>query len=383
MKKHLSPSLICSLLLGIALLGVGCESTTTEKPPKEEAVTAPASMPPQLGKVLEDLREPEQRKVVSGTKPSVVKGKAGTRIEVNPADLQTVSGKPVTAEIEVELVELMNAGSMVGWNSQTVSDGKLLSSGGSFFIGMKSGGEELELREGKSLTVVFPQPSRKGMELFAGQRNEDGTMNWTALGQPLKEERTVDRSANPSREMVDSTRRKGSNDVDDVMAFIGSHQLSPEEDSIFKAGKKAEDENWKKRQRLEKSLKPVTVGFLGWYNLDKFWDEQLQTVPLISFKGGSTPGGKVTGWWLIPDEYVLICQDDFDPGSGGSVSLPVGRNCFYLLTCVDEDEAIWLSTGQCKPGGLADKMSIELKWSKVSEAELSERLKVFIGTAGV
>ncbi|HEX2898729.1 MAG TPA: hypothetical protein VHS96_03315, partial [Bacteroidia bacterium] len=69
---------------------------------------------------------------VSNKKPSTVTGKAGTKIHVEPKNLMLPNGEPIQGKIKVHLVECTRTSELLGAGLQTVSDGKLLESGGSY-----------------------------------------------------------------------------------------------------------------------------------------------------------------------------------------------------------------------------------------------------------
>ena len=111
-------------------------------------------------------------------------GKGGTVIDVDKSALETVSGKPVTGDVIVELKELLDKSAFITAEAPTVSDGKLLVSGGAYFIGMKCNGEELKLRPGRKLNIHLPKAG-DGMSLFYGQRDGNGVVNWKPANKEL------------------------------------------------------------------------------------------------------------------------------------------------------------------------------------------------------
>lgn len=126
-----------------------------------------------------------QQFFVSHQKQSVVKGKRGLKVTVDPQNLETVDGSPVTSQIKVDLIELRNSNDFFRANAETLSDGQLLASGGSYFIGMECEGKQLHLKRGKSLEISFPKFTNDEMELFYGTRNSLNEMNWTKAQIPL------------------------------------------------------------------------------------------------------------------------------------------------------------------------------------------------------
>ena len=106
------------------------------------------------------------------------KNKLGTTIYINPNDLETLDGKPLTENIEIELKELTNQLELFGTNTQTVSNGKLLVSGGAYYLNMKSNGKQLKIKDGKNINIDFPKLTNEKMSLFYGQKDSLGIMNW-------------------------------------------------------------------------------------------------------------------------------------------------------------------------------------------------------------
>lgn len=135
-----------------------------------------------LQQLLLKQEEPSQRFVVSGTKTSVIKGKKGTVLYIDPKAFVTASGENPGNSIEIELKELLSTNDLLRSAAQTVSDGDLLVSGGSYFIGASSNGKALQIKQGQSLKVEFPKITTENMELFYGEKDSTGTMNWKKSG---------------------------------------------------------------------------------------------------------------------------------------------------------------------------------------------------------
>ncbi len=109
-----------------------------------------------------------------------VKGVKGTLIRFHPNDLETNSGEQFSGDsLTLELIELTKKQDLLLANAQTVSNGKWLISGGAFKIDIKANNDPLVLKEGKTIDVTFPKNTKElNMELFYGERNEKGYMNW-------------------------------------------------------------------------------------------------------------------------------------------------------------------------------------------------------------
>jgi hypothetical protein len=210
-----------------------------------------------LNDSLKKYEEPSQIIKVSADKPSVLTGRKGTKIFIDPEDLVTESGKPLGQNIEVELKELTNQWQLLRTNAQTVSDGKLLVSGGAYFIGITSNGEQLKLKEGKTLNVQFPKLSDKEMSLFYGQRNEIGQINWKQATETFKT------SQLPVQQKTDTIRKRKS-DIDAILDYVDSgYNPSPEE----KERNIKQHKNYVVSQRVYDA---VGISKFGWINCDRF-----------------------------------------------------------------------------------------------------------------
>ena len=119
-----------------------------------------------------------QKFSISSKKKSVITGKKGLKIIVDPWVLEKENGTVVDGKIIVRLIELTNSEDLFKSNAATISDGRLLMSGGSYFIGMECNGEKLKIKKDKNLKVEFPILKGEEMQLFYGERDILQAMNW-------------------------------------------------------------------------------------------------------------------------------------------------------------------------------------------------------------
>ena len=136
--------------------------------------------------------EPEYIQKFQVAMDSVIEivGGKGTIVRFRPNDLETSSNAPFLGDsLTVELIELTSKQDLLLANTQTVSNGKWLISGGAFKIDIRANGESLMLKEDKAINVKFPKNTTEdGMELFYGKTNEAGAMNWNVSNIKLEEE---------------------------------------------------------------------------------------------------------------------------------------------------------------------------------------------------
>lgn len=127
-----------------------------------------------------------QQFLASSQKVSVITAKKGLKVTVDPAVLEKKDGTPVDGDIKVSIIELTTTEELFKSNAATMSNGRLLSSGGSYFIAMYCNGQELRIKKDKTMEVVFPIIKNDEMELFYGERDQaDNSMNWIAAGERL------------------------------------------------------------------------------------------------------------------------------------------------------------------------------------------------------
>lgn len=139
-----------------------------------------------IRKALAQFDRSLQQYTVSGTTPSTVTGLGGTRMNINPADLVTADGQPIKGDINVELKELDSPEKMALAGAPTMSNGDVLISGGSYYFGMTSGGQAVQLAPGKTMEVQLPQiVNDPDMEVYVGEVDGNGNVNWQPTGKPL------------------------------------------------------------------------------------------------------------------------------------------------------------------------------------------------------
>lgn len=89
------------------------------------------------------------------------------------------SGELVKGDITLEIKEAFDPASIMQSGLSTTSDGKMLETGGMFYIKAFQNGEELKVNPNDPMVVDIPTKQKdKNMMLFDGEVQEDGTINW-------------------------------------------------------------------------------------------------------------------------------------------------------------------------------------------------------------
>lgn len=206
-----------------------------------------------LNSELKKFEVKSQIFIISSKKQTKVKSKLGTTIYVNPEELENIDGTNIGENIEIELKELTNQKELLKSNAQTISNGKLLISGGAYFLNMKSNGKQLKLKNNKFLKVDFPKLTENEMFLFYGKKDSLGIMKWENTKTKFTTSKIV-------KEIV-----KDSLTEYPVEEEIGETKpLTKEERKINRVIIK----NSKLNERIYNS---VQLNNFGWINCDKFY----------------------------------------------------------------------------------------------------------------
>jgi len=285
---------LASLLL-FAIMQQGCNNPAPKPVPAPatpvdtvtkavEPVKAPPPPPDiqkesaRLEKYLKRAEIPSQHLKAPARVTTVLKGAQGTLIQIEPTDYVMQDGQPVINDIDVELKEMTNQEQLMRDGAQTISDGKLLVSGGAYYINLTCGGEQLKLKLGHSLKVRLPKITDKDMTLFYGQRDSAGNMNW----QPTQQKMAYDPT---SRKLINAKNGFGFDGwpISDSGRAISGLKSGPIlKDSLIKTlTGKGRDQMVSKRiakgdryDTLATNIyNEIALQKLGWINCDHFLEQ--------------------------------------------------------------------------------------------------------------
>ena len=82
--------------------------------------------------------------------------------------------------ITIEIQEFYTLKDFISQNLTTLSDGRLIESGGMISVNAFANNQQIELAEGKDITISFPKTDNSNnMSLFFGQKDSIDNINWT------------------------------------------------------------------------------------------------------------------------------------------------------------------------------------------------------------
>ncbi len=193
------------LFLAVILFAVSCQNKKTKQEHDNTNVTVTASPDTAATNYNEAVSisayndaytsSITQKFIVKPKRVTILTGKKGLKVTVNPAELETEDGEPVNGNITVKMVELTSSEDLFKSNAATMSNGRLLASGGSYFIGMECNGKKLQVKNKRTIKMEFPQLKEEEMELFYGDKDKEGNINWAKAEEPLSFNSTPDKIA--------------------------------------------------------------------------------------------------------------------------------------------------------------------------------------------
>lgn len=134
-------------------------------------------------RLLEKTRSPETHHFQQPHRPLVLIGEEGTELLIPSDAFVHADGSPVTGEVEILLTEVANKQELILSNLPTQSNGRMLVSGGVIHIEALAEGKKVKLAPGKAVLVNFPGGYIPEMQLFKGQYDVAGTMNWVPMSE--------------------------------------------------------------------------------------------------------------------------------------------------------------------------------------------------------
>lgn len=171
-------------LFSIAMAGITCMLIVSCKKDNPSPTNPTAPTGGGAASFFQDnLENAKQTFTINATTLSTVTGSKGTVLTFQPNSFVTLSGAPVTGNIQIELVEIYSKKDMILMNKQTMGvtwNGlSILESGGEFSIAATQNGQKLKLAPGMSYQLDAPAPNGTNgqMGLFYGSET-DNQVTW-------------------------------------------------------------------------------------------------------------------------------------------------------------------------------------------------------------
>lgn len=356
---------LTGLLLYLSLALFGCDNPVNRTSSNDQTNSSePKQETGKLNDYLKKFEDPAQTFNVSASKPTQVKGKRGTIISVNPSDLETVDGKLVGKNIQIELRELTGQQQLLRTNAQTVSNGQLLVSGGAYYINMTSNSQQLKLKDGKSLSVVFPKLTDKEMALFYGPRDSLGQINWQKANETL----TAKQLKQQAQTDVTKKTVKKKSDIDAIFDYIESGDTTTTQEEREQYAKR--ERNFRVEQKLYEA---VNIQSFGWINVDRFLEVENRTEFFVRVNpSDSVVNANV---YLVFKDINSVTQQYYYQGTAKDNSvkfegLPVGYKTRLIAYTVKDEKAYAFASDLT----ISKNQKLDIAFKPVTEQEFKNLL---------
>jgi hypothetical protein len=116
---------------------------------------------------------------IDGSRDTVIETKGGITFSIPANGFLDENGKPVNGAIQVSVKEALDAGTIMKSGLSTQSEGRLLETGGMFYIDARTANNILKIDPAKGIYAGVPTDTiKRGMQVFKGKRMADGNIDW-------------------------------------------------------------------------------------------------------------------------------------------------------------------------------------------------------------
>lgn len=135
----------------------------------------------------EDIKNPPQRYLINPATSNNLEALNGTQISLQPDCFMDKKGKTVISPVEISVKECYRPGELLAENIATANDNNTIEAKGAVFIHASISGEDLGLKEGKSINVSLPISTHGNTyQLFYGKEDAPGELSWKMSNVPRK-----------------------------------------------------------------------------------------------------------------------------------------------------------------------------------------------------
>ncbi len=130
---------------------------------------------------------------INPDRDTIIETQQGIVIAIPAASFEHPTGEGITGNFDLEVKEAMTAAEIMKAGLSTLSNERLLETGGMFYINARQGNENLLVNRNKPLNVNVPMNNDKNdMMLFKGERRADGSIKWVEPKPMKRKLATVD-----------------------------------------------------------------------------------------------------------------------------------------------------------------------------------------------
>lgn len=340
--------------------------------------TATTTLPPDHSKIdslLQSYAAPTQHFQASTRTLINIKGKQGSIIQINPAYLETVSGEPIGSSVDIALQEMMTQQQLLASNAPTVSDGRLLVSGGAIYINLTSNGQQVQMKKGKSYSLAFPKTSNEPMSVFYGERDATDNMNWKETNQ----------------QFVAVKPKIDSPEVYEAMLIMGEGPNSDTTRGIMQDMTQEEKKNMEKEQKEQIKRNqdyelragiyyPQPLTKFGWINCDRFYESSSPRTDIVCSVSNKQEDLRDVMIYLIFKDInslmkVFVSRYEKESFSDTLKSIPVGTAVRFMAVGYPNGKIFATLTEEKKIGNNHQEILSLQEMSKIDFDSLMKQIK--------
>jgi len=145
------------------------------------------NIPLEIKNAFESINK-SQKFEINPLQPNTIVGKNGTILIIPENSIVDQKGAIASKNIYIEIKENFTKSDFIASNLQTIHNDQILESLGMVFLSAKdANGNELKIKNGKSIRLQIPQKRiKEDAKIFLGNRDEDGLINWDKIEEPSK-----------------------------------------------------------------------------------------------------------------------------------------------------------------------------------------------------
>ncbi len=307
---------------------------------------------PRITAINDYLPLPVQTFSIDPRKDAQIVGALGTVIDIPANTLRCTDGS-IPPRMDMELTEVYGRDMLVNAGIHTVSDGRMLESGGTVLLEAHCRNCPGTVASGKVIDLSFPckgQEKKEGMETFIGRKDCNGNFNW-------EQDRGV--------------RSGGCSEVRERY-YINDVQVSREEYMAMRARfeemereREAEMAVAKNDEALDAYL--LKSSELGWINCDRFYDAAQVTDMIVQVDTALRPSVR-----LVFDDINSVLAGNYNARTGQVrfSGIPVGQKVRVVGYSIVNDVPYMGS----QPTVIRENASETLRLQQTSLAGMEEQL---------
>jgi len=349
---------ILSILVAVIIWG--CNSEQNEK-----IKINPLDELKQVDNLLADIAEKPQLLIAPSDKATKVIGKKGTVIFVDPNRLETDDGSPLGDNIQIELLEMTDNSSMLLNNTQTVSNGQILVTGGAYYLNITSDGKQLKMKQGKGLEVEFPKLTDDEMDLFLGVRDSLGQMNWIQAKQSFKS-KNLEAPEKPKPKTT--TKKESYSEIDLILGYIDNKEVKP----LSKEEIEKHEKQKREYETASKTYKSIELLNFGWINCDRFMNDPNPKIDIqFLVNNDSLSGARI---YAVFSDIKSTMTTHYWRGMLDTASfnnVPVGKKLRIIALSAKNDTPYFFET---TINTETDKQ-VQIEFTVTTQEEIKEKMK--------